>query len=298
MAGALVVNADDLGISRGATLGVVRAHQEGVVTSASLAPTGADYRHALEICRSECPELGLGLHFTLSNGRPLSPPDRVPLLVDGRGFMRLRFSSLFRVAGQKRRALLAQIDIELEAQLQQLRADGVEPDHIDSERHVHLIPAIFEKVIAAAERHGIPFVRMGRDIGWQLVRLRHFDPVVLRGGLIKCILLQELTRRNRHATRKIRASDNFASYLLSGRLDLVLSSILLDPPRGVTEIMVHPGVPEESRSVDVGNPGLQHYLGLEDRRRELSACIRARELASGLNLCSFGALAKMNGRHG
>ena len=51
MAGVFVINADDLGVSRGATLGIIRAHLDGVVTSASLAPTGADYRHAVEATR-------------------------------------------------------------------------------------------------------------------------------------------------------------------------------------------------------------------------------------------------------
>jgi predicted glycoside hydrolase/deacetylase ChbG (UPF0249 family) len=299
MAATLVVNADDLGLSRGATLGVIRAHREGVVTSASLVPTGADYRHAVDRCRAECPDLGLGLHFTLSAGRPVSPTERVPLLVDDRGYMRFEFGSLFGRAGLRRRQdLLEQIGIELEAQLQRLLADGVKPDHIDSERHVHLIPAIFEKVAALAVRRRIPFVRMGREIGWRMLRLRHFDPAVLRGGIVKSTLLAALTRRNRPAASNVRASDNFASYLLSGRLDLLLPEILGAPPDGVTEIMVHPGIPEESRGVRLGNPGLEHYLGREDRRRELNACIRARELASGTKLCTFGALAAMGERGG
>jgi predicted glycoside hydrolase/deacetylase ChbG (UPF0249 family) len=299
MAATLVVNADDLGLSRGATLGVIRAHREGVVTSESLAPTGADYRFAVDTCRAECPDLGLGLHFTLSAGKPVSPAERVPLLVDDCGYMRFEFGSLFRQAGLRRRQdLLEQIGIELEAQLDRLLADGVQPDHIDSERHVHLIPPIFEKVAALAVRQGIPFVRMGREIGWRMLRLRHLEPAVFRGGVVKSTLLGWLTRRNRPASSNIGVCNNFASYLLSGRLDLMLSEILRAPPDGVTEIMVHPGIPEESRNVRLGNPGLEHYLGREDRRRELNACIRARGLASGARLCSFGALASMGERRG
>ena len=91
MAGVFVINADDLGVSRGATLGIIRAHLEGVVTSASLAPTGADYRHAVEVTRKNCPELGIGLHFTLSAGKSVSDPVDVPLLVDQQGNFRWEF---------------------------------------------------------------------------------------------------------------------------------------------------------------------------------------------------------------
>ncbi|MBT8421088.1 MAG: ChbG/HpnK family deacetylase [Gammaproteobacteria bacterium] len=285
---AIVVNADDLGVSRGATLGVIRAHLDGVVTSASLAPTGADYRYAMETVSRDCPGLGLGLHFTLSVGKPISPPADVPLLVNERGYFRWEFVSLFRAIGWKRQGnLLAQIEIELEAQLQRLRSDGIAPDHINSERHVHLIPGIFRKVIKAAKRHGIPFVRAGRDIGFRQARFRHYRPVIFQGGFIKFLLLQGLTGQNRLETNQVRTCDHFASYLFTGRLDLVLEDIMRHTPAGLTEIMVHPGMPEHSRGVKLANPGVERYLEREDRRRELDACIQARELGSKLNLCTF-----------
>jgi predicted glycoside hydrolase/deacetylase ChbG (UPF0249 family) len=293
MTGVFVINADDLGVSRGATLGIVRAHLDGVVTSASLAPTGADYQHAMEITRRDCPALGIGLHFTLSAGKPVSKPADVPLLVDQLGNFRWEFISLLRTLRLQRSCdLLVQIEIELEAQLQKLLADGVVPDHINSERHVHLIPGIFDKVILAAKRHGIPFVRAGNDISPRLLGIKHFKPAILRGGLLKFILLQGLTYLNKDKQQQIRFCNNFASYIFTGRLDLVLEQILAKAPEGVTEIMVHPGIPEESLDVNLGNPGLEHYLTLEDRRRELNACIEARSLKQQLDFCSFRTLAQ------
>jgi len=293
MAGVFVINADDLGVSRGATLGIIRAHLDGVVTSASLAPTGADYRHAVEATQKNCPELGIGLHFTLSAGKPISDPSDVPLLVDEKGYFRWEFVSLLRALRLQRRGdLLAQIEIELEAQLQKLLADGVMPDHINSERHVHLIPGIFEIIILAANRHDIPFVRAGNDVSLGFVRIEHFKPVILRGGMLKFVLLQGLTHLNKDKLQQVRSCNNFASYIFTGRLDLVLKQILARVPEGVTEIMVHPGIPEESLNVNLGNPGLEHYLRLEDRRRELNACIEARSLTQGLELCSFRTLAQ------
>jgi predicted glycoside hydrolase/deacetylase ChbG (UPF0249 family) len=292
MVNAIVVNADDLGVSRGATLGIVQAHLEGVVTSASLAPSGADYQYAVKTVRRDCPKLGIGLHFTLSAGKPVSSPTDVPLLVDQRGYFKWEFVSLLRTLGWKKDGkLLEQIEIELEAQIQQLHADGIQPDHIDSERHIHLIPGIFDKVVIAANRHGIPFVRAGNDFSMRLVRLTHFKPAVLRGGLIKLALLQGLTSLNRRRHKKFVSCDNFASYVFTGRLDLVLKDILKKPPEGVTEIMVHPGIPEESEDIYLANPGLEQYLKLEDRRLELNACLQARQFVEGLNLASFRSLA-------
>ena len=72
---------------------------------------------------------------------------------------------------------------------------------------------------------------------------------------------------------------------------LKLKNILRKAPAGVTEIMVHPGIPEESGDVYLANPGLERYLKLEDRRLELDACLQARQFVEGLNLCNFGSLA-------
>ena len=293
MAGVFVINADDLGVSRGATLGIVRAHLDGVVTSASLSPTGIDYDHAVEVTRENCPELGIGLHFTLSAGKPVSAPSEVPLLIDEKGNFRWEFISLLMALRLRRSGdLLAQIETELEAQLQKLLADGVIPDHINSERHVHLIPGIFDKVVLAARRHGIPFVRAGNDMSTALVGFKHFKPVFLGGGILKFILLQGLTLLNREKRQQVRFCNNFASYIFTGRLDLILTKILNMAPTDVTEIMVHPGIPEESLGVDLGNPGLEHYLSLEDRRQELTACIEARSIAEQVELFSFRELAQ------
>jgi len=60
----------------------------------------------------------------------------------------------------------------------------------------------------------------------------------------------------------------------------------------VLEIMVHPGMPEESRHVSLGNRELERYLVSEGRRREMEACIAARGLVTGWKLTTFGGLAQ------
>lgn len=298
MAALLVVNADDLGVSKGATLGIIRAHREGIVTSASLAAATPFYEHALESCVRVYPGLGVGLHFTLTSGRPVSPVRHVPLLVDRNGFFRWRFLSLLRAASLRMpKGLLEQVEIELEAQLQRLSADGVRPDHINGERHIHLIPAIFELVVAAARRHRIPFVRLGRDIGRDRVGAGHLPGLALGGGFIKSWLLSYLTALNRRRLGgEILYAEHLASYLYTGRLDLLLAQLLKSPPPdGTLEIMVHPGVPEESRDLALGNSELERYLASEDRRGELEACIAARGLVDGWRLTTFGELARKGG---
>jgi chitin disaccharide deacetylase len=294
MPGWLVVNADDLGVSKGATLGIIEAHREGIVSSASIAVTTPFYNHAVESCVRTCPELGVGLHFTLTSGKPVSVPANVPLLMDEKGFFSWRFTSLLTaVAVRKRADLLHQIGVELDAQLEKLFADGITPDHIDGERHVQLIPGIFEKVVAAARRHGIRFVRAGSDIGARSFPATQLPALGMHGGFAKSWLLSALSRRARRRLGKgVGSADHVASYFGSGHMHLIKQSVLAEAPAaGITEIMVHPGIPKESTDVDIGNREINRYLQSDDRRRELDFCIAARGWVDAARLTNFRRLA-------
>ncbi len=159
---------------------------------------------------------------------------------------------------------------------------------------MHLIPGIFETVAAAAKRHGVRFVRLGKDIGTGHLDLGHAGGLLLSGGFVKLWLLSGLSKRNRaHIGDGTRSAEHFASYLYSGRLDLLLRRLLDHPPLpGVTEVMVHPGIPEESRGVELGNRDLARYVASADRRRELEACIAARGQTHGWTLTNFTRLAR------
>ncbi len=294
MTGWLVVNADDLGVSRGATLGVLEAHRAGIVTSASLAVTTSHYEHALEACVRVSPHLGVGLHFTLTSGKPVCDARLVPLLVDTSGYFRWRFTSLFAAAGVRGQVdLLDQIETELDAQVGRLVGDGVRPDHINGERHVHLIPGIFERVANAARRHGIPYVRAGRDLGRRLVRPAHAAGMVLGGAVVKSWLLTGLSARHRRLLGNgVRSADYVASYLHTGRTGLFLDQLLgLPPLSGVTEVMVHPGIPEESMGSALGNHELERYVVSADRRAELQACVAAKGRTGAWRLTNYRQLA-------
>jgi predicted glycoside hydrolase/deacetylase ChbG (UPF0249 family) len=61
----LIVNADDLGTSEGVNRGTLKAHEEGIVTSASLMVRRPATRAAAQMVRA-CPRLSVGLHFDLT----------------------------------------------------------------------------------------------------------------------------------------------------------------------------------------------------------------------------------------
>jgi predicted glycoside hydrolase/deacetylase ChbG (UPF0249 family) len=130
----LVVNADDLGLSRGINRGIVHAHLHGMVTSASLVVIGPRAREAVTMT-ADCPDLSLGLHFTATaeDGEPLHDLHD-PVL------------------------LRSEVDRQVDAFAKFV---GAMPTHLDSHHHVHRRRALREMFVEAAAELGVPLRRAG-----------------------------------------------------------------------------------------------------------------------------------------
>src|SRR5277367_5285767 len=80
----LIVNADDFGRSPSVNEAVIRAHRDGILTSASLMVNEVGFGEAVKLAK-ENPKLGVGLHLTLLMGHSALPPEKIPGLVNARG---------------------------------------------------------------------------------------------------------------------------------------------------------------------------------------------------------------------
>ncbi len=143
----LIVNADDFGLSKGQNYGIVEACRHGVVTSTTAMVNGDAIEHAAELSRA-LPELGVGMHFVLTLGMPLTP---MPGLTREGQLGKW----IWQIAEQGTLPL-DEITRELDCQFNRfVDLFGREPTHIDSHHHVHMIPAIFPIVAEFARRKGV-----------------------------------------------------------------------------------------------------------------------------------------------
>ena len=58
----LRINADDFGLTKGVTDGVLYAHLNGIVTHTSIMAQGLDFQRAVQIAK-DTPSLGIGCHW-------------------------------------------------------------------------------------------------------------------------------------------------------------------------------------------------------------------------------------------
>jgi predicted glycoside hydrolase/deacetylase ChbG (UPF0249 family) len=142
----LIVNADDFGLTRGVSAGILAAHRHGIVTSTTVLVTASPDGEQLAEARAV--GLGLGLHVNLTLGKPLT---RAPSLVDPKGsFVR----DPRRVAAG---ADARQVRAEVEAQIARFeKLVGRPPTHLDTHHHVGLYAPVRDVVLDVARTLGLP----------------------------------------------------------------------------------------------------------------------------------------------
>ena len=124
----LCVRGDDMGHSLDVNLGIIKAHTDGIVTSASLMPPAAYFDDAVARCRTH-PKLAPGIHLTLMAVvpmRPVLPPEQVPSLVAPDGFFYRGFEDFI-----KARPKIDEIERELRAQIGKCLATGLRFWYLD-----------------------------------------------------------------------------------------------------------------------------------------------------------------------
>ncbi len=108
------------------------------------------------------PDLAVGLHVVLVNGRPVLPPERVPDLVDGRGefltdLVRAGLSLL--LPSGRARATRGRDSRAVRA----LRANRSALDHADAQSHMHVHPTVFRLILQIGREYGLRAVRIPRE---------------------------------------------------------------------------------------------------------------------------------------
>ena len=157
----LIVNADDLAWTEGVNRGIAQAHRYGIVTSATILANGAAFAAAVELVKAT-PSLAVGVHLNLSDGKPVSPPETVPSIVNDRGeFKGGPEALLLRVA--RRNLRIKEVELEWQSQIRKVVNAGIQPTHLDGHKHVHMLPGMFEIVLRLAKRNAIPAVRISHE---------------------------------------------------------------------------------------------------------------------------------------
>jgi len=277
----LILNADDFGLCEAVNAGVVEAFDRGVLTSASILPTGRAFHHALLLAQAR-PRLDLGIHIALTQGRPLCQPEAIPSLVGPQGYLLPTWRSFVKryLAGGVRKQ---EIEAEMRAQIEHARQAGLRLSHLDSHQHLHMLPGILPVAAKLASEYGIGAIRYPRQRRWQSMRTRNWPARM--GRAAEGTALRAVCRLGAGIVKAngLLAADDFRGFREAGGWDagaLARSVSSLGP--GLTEICCHPGADDgiEER-FPWGYQWEQELAALKSQ--EVASVVRA----SGVDLTTF-----------
>jgi len=244
----LIVNADDFGRSTSINQAVIRAHREGILTTASLMVNEPACEEAVALARQN-PQLGVGLHLTLLCGRSALPPGEIPGLVGADS----AFTSNPAGAGFRYffvRSLREPLRREIHAQFQRFRALGLPLDHVNGHLHMHLHPVVLGILAEDAPRLGIERLRLTSDPLRLNLRLA---PGHLVYRTTHALIFGWLAGRARPVLREHgwRCTDAVFGLLQNARVDEAYVSRLLPAlPAGDSELYSHPSLDEFKNEFD------------------------------------------------
>jgi len=236
----VVITADDFGLAPEVNEAVEAAFSNGILTAASLMVSGPAAADAVaRACR--LPQLRVGLHIVLIDGRPVLPPERVPDLVDAGGRFR---RGMVQLGAEMvvRRTIRNQIAAEIDAQYAAFRATGLALDHVNAHKHFHLHPAVAGAIITIGRHYGLAGLRVPSEPRWVLKTVEphsHSSPTWITAPWAR--LLSRTARRS-----GLQTPDSVFGLAWSGAMTAArLTGLLRQLPKGRTEIYLHPATRDD-----------------------------------------------------
>ncbi|HLA36928.1 MAG TPA: hopanoid biosynthesis-associated protein HpnK [Candidatus Brocadiales bacterium] len=234
----LIITGDDFGLSSGVNHAIIKAHQEGILTSASLMATGRAFEEAVGLARAN-PGLSVGLHIVLLHGKSVLSHEKIPHLVDPDG----NFPNNSFLAGTRyffSKEAQRELREELRAQIERFLSTELRLAFLSGHLNVHVHPTVFGILIGLAQEFGIRAFRLPREgllLNLKADRSRPFSKLFhyLTFYLLSRHCKKTLSRRGFLFTDRVYGLLQYGE-MNAGYIRYLLGHL----PQGVTEIYFHP----------------------------------------------------------
>ena len=241
----LIINADDFGMTADVNAAVLKAHREGILTSASLMVAEPGFAEAVDIAKAN-PALGVGLHVATTFDRALLPHSELPDITTPDGcFLKNPVTAGLRYNRSK--AAQSQLKREMTAQFERFAATGLEWSHADGHQHFHLHPFVWDTFLDLCDSFGAHRLRIPQEevrahfrAGGDGPNLNTVSALFLRVQRRRC--LRTLTQRKTLGGKPVFLCNRVYGTLQSSHMSEAYWLRLLDRMQGrVIEIYAHPG---------------------------------------------------------
>ncbi len=159
MNGKLIITADDYGMCAAVNEAIEECLAAGTVRATCAMANMPAFASTANL-RKRFPESSVGIHWTMTEGLPVLPPQQVASLVrtDGSFYPPLEL----RRRWLRRQTSAIELANELRAQYRRFREVAGEPDFWNTHQNFHVFPGLFEACVTLGQELKIPRMRCHR----------------------------------------------------------------------------------------------------------------------------------------
>jgi predicted glycoside hydrolase/deacetylase ChbG (UPF0249 family) len=256
----LIINADDLCMDEETDKAIIETYRAGIVTSTSAFVTFTNPMQTLLRIHKENPDLPIGLHLNLSEGKPVLPASEIPSMVDKEG----NFYSPEKIISKLHDMKIEEVRKELNAQVKLFLSSGVPLDHINCHHHMavlftplHLVMREISLQYKVPMRNPVPYsiykkMKMNSGGGgsfaaksmirWGVLHPFKSVPMMKKVGPAAFIEQEKIDKE-----AGVEMPDWFIDAFYENATVSDLETIIQQLPKGISELMCHPGRPSEGK---------------------------------------------------
>jgi chitin disaccharide deacetylase len=265
----LIISGDDFGSSEAVNRAIIKAHRDGVLTSASLMVNERAVDHAIGLAKDNS-SLAVGLHLVLVSGRAVLSHPQIPHITDSKG----RFAESPLRAGLNyyfNQEARHEMRYEMRAQFERFASTGLPFSHVDGHMHLHMHPTIFDELIKLCEEFAVRRVRVIKgEMQLSLKLDRKKLPIKIVWGLIFTLLGRWCDKRL--AGRGFVQPQKVYGLLQSGDINEdYLLDLIEQMEKTSSEIYSHPLTSDADEALRRENPGGERELQALTSKRVLRA---------------------------
>lgn len=227
-----ILNADDFGMSMAFNKAVLDGYHTGFLTSTSLCANGDEFETAVNEIIPECPNLGIGIHLNIIEGKSLVTKENFT-----NGYLKLIHLS-------QNKDFLAETEKEFRAQIEKV-LNHTKASHVDSHVHTHGIPNLFELTCKLAKEYDINQVRTQFEKFYFVSDFSKHLNINYPPNILKIILLNSFTLKNRAKIKEfgLKTNDYLIGVGYTGLMDdktIYEGLEQIDDEECVVEALIHP----------------------------------------------------------
>ena len=207
-------HADDYGVCIEQARRIMACRTEGCLNSVSIMPTSDYLDDTMPLLDEDCKK---SVHINISEGKALSDPKEIPMLVDENGCFNRSFGELLLKSVFHGCELEKQVETESYAQIS--RALQYMPEdyelRFDSHRHYHTIPCIFRGVCKAAVKthRKVEYIRLPIESFALYLRKPSLWPRIAPLSIVKAIVLNICCAFDKKYLKKLGLGNRNCGYI-------------------------------------------------------------------------------------